>query len=122
MEKTTRAGAIIRSPIWSSTNCTSARFTQAGTYLAAIDKLDHIAALGATAIEIMPLADFPGRWNWGYDGVMLYAPTRAYGTPDDLRALVDAAHGKGLSVVLDAVLQSPRPGRQLPRRIQQGLL
>ena len=78
-------------------------FTLEGTYLAAIEKLGHIAALGANAIEIMPLADFPGRWNWGYDGVMLYAPARAYGSPDDLRALIDAAHGHGLSVMLDAV-------------------
>jgi maltooligosyltrehalose trehalohydrolase len=51
----------------------------------------------------MPLADFPGERNWGYDGVMLYAPSRAYGTPDDLRALVDAAHALGLAVILDVV-------------------
>ncbi len=78
-------------------------FTPEGTYLAAIAKLDHLVSLGVNTIEIMPLADFPGRWNWGYDGVMLYAPCRAYGKPDDLRALIDAAHGKGLSVMLDAV-------------------
>jgi maltooligosyltrehalose trehalohydrolase len=78
-------------------------FTPAGTFLGAIGKLADLAGLGVTAIELMPLADFPGRWNWGYDGVALYAPARAYGTPDDLRALVDAAHGAGLSVILDAV-------------------
>ncbi len=78
-------------------------FTPAGTFLGAIERLDEIADLGATAIELMPLADFPGRWNWGYDGVMLYAPARCYGTPDDLRALVDAAHARGLAVILDAV-------------------
>jgi maltooligosyltrehalose trehalohydrolase len=78
-------------------------FTVAGTFLAAIEKLPDLVELGVTAIELMPLADFPGRWNWGYDGVALYAPARAYGTPDDLRALVDAAHGAGLSVILDAV-------------------
>jgi maltooligosyltrehalose trehalohydrolase len=78
-------------------------FTPAGTFRAAIEKLANLVELGVTAIELMPLADFPGRWNWGYDGVALYAPARAYGTPDDLRALVDAAHGVGLSVILDAV-------------------
>ena len=52
-------------------------FTQEGTFLAAIDKLDALKELGVTAIELMPLADFPGPWNWGYDGVMLYAPARA---------------------------------------------
>ena len=78
-------------------------FTREGTFFAAINKLDYLKDLGITAIEIMPLADFPGRWNWGYDGVFLYAPSRAYGQPDDLRALVDAAHAKGISVILDAV-------------------
>ena len=78
-------------------------FTPEGTYLAAIGKLDHLKELGVTALELMPLADFPGRWNWGYDGVMLYAPSRAYGKPDDLRALIDAAHARGFAVMLDAV-------------------
>ncbi len=78
-------------------------FTQEGTFLSAIQQLDSLVDLGVTAIELMPLADFPGRWNWGYDGVYLYAPARAYGRPDDLRALVDAAHGRGLAVILDAV-------------------
>jgi maltooligosyltrehalose trehalohydrolase len=78
-------------------------FTPEGTFLAAIERLPALAELGINAVEIMPLADFPGRWNWGYDGVALYAPSRAYGKPDDLRALVDAAHGLGLSVMLDAV-------------------
>ena len=78
-------------------------FTPEGTFRAAIDKLPALVELGATAIEIMPLADFPGRWNWGYDGVFLYAPARCYGQPDDLRALVDAAHAHGLAVMLDAV-------------------
>ena len=78
-------------------------FTPEGTFLAAIGKLPHLAELGVTAIELMPLADFPGRRNWGYDGVLPYAPARAYGTPDELRALVDAAHGHGLMVYLDVV-------------------
>jgi malto-oligosyltrehalose trehalohydrolase len=78
-------------------------FTSEGTFAAAISRLEHIAALGATAVEIMPIADFPGTRNWGYDGVALYAPPRAYGHPDDLRALVDAAHAHGLAVILDVV-------------------
>ncbi len=78
-------------------------FTEAGTFRGAIEKLDHLVSLGVTALELMPVADFPGEHNWGYDGVMLYAPARAYGHPDDLRALVDAAHARGLAVILDVV-------------------
>lgn len=78
-------------------------FTQRGSYLAAIERLPYLQELGINAIEIMPLADFPGNRNWGYDGVLLYAPTRAYGHPDDLRALVDAAHGLGIAVIQDVV-------------------
>lgn len=78
-------------------------FTAAGTFRGAIEKLDHLAALGVNAIEIMPVADFPGERNWGYDGVLLYAPARVYGSPNDLRALIDAAHGRGLTVILDVV-------------------
>jgi maltooligosyltrehalose trehalohydrolase len=78
-------------------------FTEAGTFLAAIDRLPHLIALGVTAIELMPIGDFPGGRNWGYDGVALYAPSRAYGTPDELRGLVDAAHSHGLAVILDVV-------------------
>jgi maltooligosyltrehalose trehalohydrolase len=78
-------------------------FTPEGTFRAAIDKLDHVAKTGFTAIELMPLAAFGGRRNWGYDGVLLYAPNAAYGRPDDLKALVDAAHARGLMVLLDVV-------------------
>ena len=78
-------------------------FTPEGTFRAAIDKLDHLAAAGITAIELMPLADFPGRWNWGYDGVLWFAPDSRYGRPDDLKALIDAAHQCGLMVFLDVV-------------------
>ena len=78
-------------------------FTRQGTFHGAIERLPHLAALGVTAIELMPIADFPGERNWGYDGVMLYAPSRVYGTPDDLRALVDAAHAHGIAVILDLV-------------------
>ncbi|MGD1031372.1 MAG: malto-oligosyltrehalose trehalohydrolase [Opitutaceae bacterium] len=78
-------------------------FTPGGGFLDAIGRLDGLARLGVNTIELMPVADFPGRWNWGYDGVMLYAPARCYGRPEDLRALVDAAHARGLAVVLDVV-------------------
>ncbi|EJW12414.1 Malto-oligosyltrehalose trehalohydrolase [Rhodovulum sp. PH10] len=78
-------------------------FTAAGTFRAVIDRLDDVIAAGFTAIELMPVADFPGRWNWGYDGVLWYAPDSAYGRPEDLKALVDAAHQKGLMVFLDVV-------------------
>ena len=78
-------------------------FTEEGTFRSAVDRLDELVDLGVTAIELMPLADCAGRWNWGYDGVCLFAPNRNYGTPDDLRRLVDAAHARGLAVVLDVV-------------------
>jgi len=78
-------------------------FTAQGTFRAAIERLDHLVALGVTAIEIMPVASFPGARNWGYDGAMLYAPDAAYGRPEDFRALVDACHARGLCVVLDVV-------------------
>lgn len=77
--------------------------TPQGTFDALIDKLDVLKALGVTAIELMPVADFPGTHNWGYDGVNLYAPSRAYGGPEGLRRLVDAAHRRGLAVLLDVV-------------------
>ncbi len=66
-------------------------------------QLPRLAALGVTAVELMPIADFPGAHNWGYDGVLPYAPDAAYGTPDQLKALVDAAHGLGLMIMLDVV-------------------
>ena len=78
-------------------------FTPEGTFLAAIDKLDYLIELGVTAIELMSLGDFPGRWNWGYDGVLLYAPDSTYGRPEDLKQFVDAAHERGLMVLLDVV-------------------
>ena len=78
-------------------------FTPEGTYRAVIERLPYLRELGVNAIELMPLADFPGERNWGYDGVRLYAPARVYGTPDDLRALVDAAHAQGLAMIHDVV-------------------
>jgi maltooligosyltrehalose trehalohydrolase len=78
-------------------------FTQQGTYRAMIDRLDHLVATGITALELLPLADFAGARNWGYDGVLWYAPDSAYGHPDDLKALIDEAHLRGLMVFLDVV-------------------
>ncbi len=78
-------------------------FTPEGSYRAMIAKLDHLAATGITALELMPLADFAGHRNWGYDGVLWYAPDSAYGRPEDLKALIDEAHLRGLSVFLDVV-------------------
>lgn len=78
-------------------------FTREGTFAAAIERLDALAQLGITAIELMPVADFPGKRNWGYDGVLLFAPDASYGTPDDLKRLVQAAHARGLAVLLDVV-------------------
>ena len=95
-------------------------FSEQGTFRGAIDKLDHVAATGLTAIELMPVADFSGRWNWGYDGVLLFAPDTAYGRPDDLKALVDAAHGRGLMVFLDVVYNHFGPdGNYLARTAPQ---
>jgi maltooligosyltrehalose trehalohydrolase len=78
-------------------------FTQEGTYRAMTGKLDHLKATGITALELMPLADFAGSRNWGYDGVLWFAPDSAYGRPDDLKALIDEAHQRGLMVFLDVV-------------------
>jgi len=78
-------------------------FTPDGTFRGVADRLDHLASLGVTAIELMPLADFPGRRGWGYDGVLLFAPEASYGHPDDLKALVDGCHARGLAVFLDVV-------------------
>lgn len=78
-------------------------FTGPGRWEAATERLPDLADLGVTALEIMPLADFPGRFGWGYDGVNLFAPSHLYGTPDDVRRFVDRAHGLGLAVILDVV-------------------
>jgi len=78
-------------------------FTARGTFAALIERLPYLRDLGVTAIELMPVADFPGARNWGYDGVALFAPARCYGRPDDLRRVVDAAHRLGVGVILDVV-------------------
>src|SRR5688572_9903916 len=78
-------------------------FTRAGTWRAAAEELSELAHLGVTVIEMMPVAEFPGRFDWGYDGVLPFAPAHVYGTPDDLRFFIDAAHGHGIAVILDVV-------------------
>lgn len=78
-------------------------FTKEGTYAAAAEQLPELKRLGITLLELMPVAEFPGRFGWGYDGVDLYAPTRLYGRPETLRSFVDRAHALGLGVILDVV-------------------
>jgi malto-oligosyltrehalose trehalohydrolase len=78
-------------------------FSEAGDFDGVARRLDHIEKLGATAIELMPVAEFAGRRNWGYDGVFLYAPASCYGPPQALKRLVEAAHGRGLAIFLDVV-------------------
>lgn len=91
-------------------------FTPRGTWTAAADELDELARLGITLVEVMPVADFPGEFGWGYDGVDLYAPTRLYGRPDDFRRFVDRAHAAGVGVILDVVYNHLGPdGNYLTR-------
>ena len=91
-------------------------FTREGTFIAAIDKLDYLADLGVTHIELMPIAEFSGSRGWGYDGVDLYAPHHFYGEPDDLKRVVDACHARGLAVILDVVYNHLGPvGNYLAR-------
>nr|WP_221377878.1 malto-oligosyltrehalose trehalohydrolase [Actinoplanes polyasparticus] len=78
-------------------------FTAEGTFDAAVDRLDHLVELGIDLVELLPVNSFNGEYNWGYDGVAWFAPHEAYGGPDGLKRFVDAAHGKGLGVVLDVV-------------------
>jgi maltooligosyltrehalose trehalohydrolase len=90
-------------------------FTEAGTWEAAANELPALAELGITTIELMPVADFPGRFGWGYDGVNFFAPSRLYGRPDDMRRFVDEAHRLGLGVILDVVYNHFGPdGNYLP--------
>ncbi len=89
--------------------------TPEGTFDALSERLDELASLGVTAIEVMPIAQFPGARNWGYDGVYLFAPAHAYGGPEGFRRLVDAAHRRGLAVLLDVVYNHFGPeGNYLP--------
>jgi maltooligosyltrehalose trehalohydrolase len=91
-------------------------FTREGTWQAAARELPELAAAGITVLEVMPVAEFAGRFGWGYDGVDLFAPTRLYGTPDDFRQFVDTAHANGLGVILDVVYNHLGPvGNYLPQ-------
>jgi maltooligosyltrehalose trehalohydrolase len=78
-------------------------FTPQGTWTVALQQLSYLAELGVTVLEIMPMAEFPGSFGWGYDGVDLFAPFHGYGTPDDVRRFIDRAHALGLGVILDVV-------------------
>lgn len=84
-------------------------FSDEGTFDGVIDRLDHLVDLGITAVELMPVAEFPGTRNWGYDGVNLFAPHHAYGGPDALKRLVDSCHQRGLAVILDVVYNHVGP-------------
>jgi len=91
-------------------------FTQQGTFAALRQRLDYLVDLGVTAIELMPVADFPGACNWGYDGVLPFAPDGSYGPPEELKFFIDAAHSKGIMVLLDVVYNHFGPeGNYLPR-------
>ncbi len=87
-------------------------FTPEGTWAAAAGRLAHLAALGITIIEMLPIAEFRGQFGWGYDGALTYAPSRLYGTPDEFRRFVDAAHSAGISVILDVVYNHFGPGNR----------
>jgi maltooligosyltrehalose trehalohydrolase len=91
-------------------------FTREGTWTAASSKLEYLRDTGITVIELMPVADFPGRFGWGYDGVQPYAPAGIYGAPDDMRSFVNRAHSLGVAVILDVVYNHLGPdGNYLPK-------
>ncbi len=94
-------------------------FTPEGTWAAAAEQLPELAALGVTVVEMMPVADFPGRFGWGYDGVDLFAPCRLYGTPDDLRRFIDRAHALGVGVILDVVYNHFGPDGNYVRQFSE---
>ncbi len=94
-------------------------FTPEGTFAAAASHLEHLATLGITVIQLMPVADFPGAFGWGYDSVCLYAPNHVYGRPDDLRRFVDQAHAFGLAVILDVVYNHVGPDGNYLRAFSQ---
>ena len=116
------AGRGTNAFFWS---CMSAPSPRTARFAASSTSSTTSPSAGFTAIELMPVADFFGRWNWGYDGVLLYAPDSAYGRPDDLKALIDAAHQRGLMVFLDVVYNHFGPegnylGRYAPQFFSQG--
>jgi maltooligosyltrehalose trehalohydrolase len=91
-------------------------FTAQGTFDSAVEKLDELIEIGVTHVEVMPVAQFPGRWGWGYDGVDLYAPHHDYGGPEGLKRFVDTCHARGLAVLLDVVYNHLGPaGNYLAR-------
>lgn len=103
-------------PPWEEAVLYEAHAGLAGGYRGLRARLPELAALGVTVLQLMPIADFPGARNWGYDGVLPYAPDTAYGTPDELKHLIDCAHGLGMSVMLDVVYNHFGPdGNYLPR-------
>jgi maltooligosyltrehalose trehalohydrolase len=119
-----QSGFQWRDAEWSGRDLTAAviyelhigTFTEGATFDAAIERLDHLVDLGITHVELLPVNDFNGVWNWGYDGVLWYAVHETYGGPDGLKRFVDAAHGRGLAVVLDVVYNHLGPsGNYLPR-------
>ncbi len=91
-------------------------FTEAGTFEAAIGRLDHLVGLGVTHVELMPVNEFAGERGWGYDGVLLFSPHHAYGGPDGMKRFVDACHARGVAVIVDVVYNHLGPGgNHLPR-------
>ena len=91
-------------------------FTEAGTFESIIPHLGHLKSLGISHVELMPVAEFPGLFGWGYDGVNLFAPRHVYGGPEGLKRLVDACHARGLGVILDVVYNHMGPsGNYLPK-------
>jgi maltooligosyltrehalose trehalohydrolase len=94
-------------------------FTREGTWAAAMEQLPELARLGITTVEVMPVAEFPGRFGWGYDGVQLFAPTRLYGTPDEFRLFIDRAHAVGMGVILDVVYNHIGPDGNYLKQFSQ---
>lgn len=108
-----------QSPGWDSAVVYEAHvgtFSAEGTFEGMIPHLDHLVRLGVTHLELLPVCEFPGRWNWGYDGVSIYAPSHVYGGPGGLKRLIDACHAEGLAVVIDVVYNHMgAEGNNLPR-------
>lgn len=95
-------------------------FTKGGTYASAVEQLPALAETGITVLELMPVAEFPGRFGWGYDGVQWFAPAHIYGAPDDLRRFIDRAHSLGMGVILDVVYNHLGPdGNYIPKFARQ---